>query len=110
MSFKINIANFDIINKTVTSVYSSNKIPVISIIDLDNNNASVNDSMNNPIIYRVIQTISYTPAYKENEVEINDTVKFIFSDESFLVITDAVNNYQCNINSKSTPVRTFQSA
>ena len=52
MSFKINIANYDIMNKTFSSVYATNKIPVVTIVDLDNNNANISDNNGNQILYR----------------------------------------------------------
>lgn len=107
MSFNINIANYDIMNKTFTSVYSTNKIPVVSIVDLDNNNETVNDSKNNKIMYREFKTLSYTPEYTQNGNIVNGSVTFVFSDDSSITVYENTVNYQCNINSKPIPLKKF---
>lgn len=107
MSFKIDIANYDVMNKTFTNVYSTNKIPVISIIDLDNNNAVIKDNNNNEIMYRDFKSLSYTPEYMQDGQSVNGSVTFVFSDDSSITIFENTVNYQCNINSKSVPVKKF---
>ena len=107
MSFKINIANYEIMNKTFTSVFASNKIPVVSIIDLDNNNSVINDNNNNQIMYRDLKTLSCSPEYVQDGQSMNGSVTFIFTDDSFITIYENTVNYQCNINSKAVPVKKF---
>jgi len=107
MSFKINIANYDIMNKTFASVYGNNKIPVISIVDLDNNNATVNDSHNVPIMYREFKTLSYTPEHSIDGQPVNGSMTFVFSDGNTITVYENTVNYQCNVNSKAVPVKKF---
>jgi hypothetical protein len=107
MSFKINIANYEIINKTLTSVYATNKIPVVSIVDLDNNSVTVNDNNNNQILYRILKTISYVPQYEQDGHSVNGSLTFIFTDDSSLTVYENTVNYQCNINSKGVPIKKF---
>jgi hypothetical protein len=94
-------------NKTFTSVYSTNKIPVVSIVDIDNNGDVVNDNNNNPILYRDLKTLSYTPEYTQDGNVVNGSMTFIFSDDSSITVYENTVNYQCNVNSKAVPTKKF---
>lgn len=107
MSFKINIANYDIMNKTFSSVYATNKIPVVTIVDLDNNNANISDNNGNQILYREFKSLSYSPEHTIDGAVVNGSVTFIFSDDATLIIYENTSNYQCNVNSKAIPMKKF---
>ena len=107
MSFKINIANYDIMNKTFSSVYATNKIPVVTIVDLDNNNATLSDNKGNQILYREFKSLSYTPEHTINGEVVNGSVTITFSDNATLTVYEDTVNYQCNVNSKAVPMKKF---
>ena len=107
MSFKINIANYDIMNKTFSSVYANNKIPVVTIVDLDNNNVTLSDNNGNQILYRLFKSLSYTPEHSIDGQTVNGSMTFVFSDDSFITVYENTVNYQCNVNSKAVQTKKF---